>query len=207
MRVTFVIGGYARDPVVLVGHSFGGLLAIAYTLRHPDHIDRAVFSAPLLIPKVKVPAWKRPLTKVLPRLAPRVAVSNEVDANLLSHDPQVARRYASDPLVHDRITGGLYGDTIARGEEFIARAGEIRVPFLLMQGRDDRIVDPLGSQRFFAAACVANVRDRGERSGGNPKGAVQNQLLQYAHVEPTPRLRSVRAGRVHNRLIPQSEGK
>ena len=27
------------DPVVLVGHSFGGLLAIAYTLRHPDHID------------------------------------------------------------------------------------------------------------------------------------------------------------------------
>src|SRR5207244_12940666 len=97
--------GESGGPVVLIGHSFGGLLAIAYALRHPDHIDRAVFSAPLLIPKVKVPAWKRPLTKVLPRLAPRVAVSNEVDPNLLSHDPQVARRYASDPLVHDRITG------------------------------------------------------------------------------------------------------
>jgi len=141
-------------PVVLIGHSFGGLLAIGYTLRHPDHIDKAVFSAPLLIPKVKVPAWKRPLTKILPRVAPRVAVSNEVDANLLSHDPEIARRYASDPLVHDRITGGLYGDTIARGEEFIARASEVRVPFLLMQGRDDRIVDPLGSQRFFARATA-----------------------------------------------------
>jgi len=141
-------------PVVLIGHSFGGLLAIAYTLRHPDHIDKAVFSAPLLIPKVKVPAWKRPLTKILPRVAPRVAVSNEVDPNLLSHDPEIARRYASDPLVHDRITGGLYGDTIARGEAFIARASEVRVPFLLMQGRDDRIVDPLGSQRFFARATA-----------------------------------------------------
>jgi len=141
-------------PVVLIGHSFGGLLAIGYTLRHPDHIDKAVFSAPLLIPKVKVPAWKRPLTKILPRVAPRVAVSNEVDANLLSHDPEIARRYASDPLVHDRITGGLYGDTIARGEAFIARASEVRVPFLLMQGRDDRIVDPLGSQRFFARATA-----------------------------------------------------
>ncbi|HKV32579.1 MAG TPA: lysophospholipase [Candidatus Dormibacteraeota bacterium] len=139
-------------PLVLIGHSFGGLMAIAYTLVHPDHIDKAVLSAPLLIPKVKVPAWKRPLTKILPRLAPRVAVSNEVDANLLSHDPDVARRYASDPLVHNRITGGLYGATIARGEEFIARAGEIRVPFLLMQGRDDGIVDPIGSQRFFAGA-------------------------------------------------------
>jgi len=105
MRARSESGG----PVVLVGHSFGGLIAIAYTLRHPDHVDRAVFSAPLLIPKVKVPAWKRPLTKVLPRLAPRLAVSNEVDPNLLSHDPEVARRYASDPLVHDRITGGLLG--------------------------------------------------------------------------------------------------
>ncbi len=131
----------SSGPVVLIGHSFGGLLAIAYALRYPDHIDKAVFSAPLLIPKVKVPAWKRPLTKILPRLAPRLAVSNEVDANLLSH-------------VHDRITGGLYGDTIARGEEFIARAGEIRVPFLLLQGRDDKIVDPTGSQRFFAGATA-----------------------------------------------------
>jgi alpha-beta hydrolase superfamily lysophospholipase len=149
---------YARaesgGPVVLIGHSFGGLLAIAYALHRSDHIDKAVFSAPLLIPRVKVPAWKRPLTKLLPRIAPRIAVSNEVDADLLSHDPEIARRYASDPLVHDRITGGLYGDTIARGEEFIARAGEIRVPFLLMQGRDDRIVDPTGSQRFFAGATA-----------------------------------------------------
>ncbi|MDQ6713314.1 MAG: lysophospholipase [Candidatus Dormibacteraeota bacterium] len=141
-------------PVVLIGHSFGGFLAIAYALRHPDHIEKAVFSAPLLIPKVKVPRWKRPLVKILPVLAPRVAVSNEVDANLLSHDPEIARRYASDPLVHDRITGGLYRDTIARGEEFIARAGEIRIPFLLMQGRDDRVVDPIGSQRFFARATA-----------------------------------------------------
>ena len=141
-------------PVVLIGHSFGGLLAVAYALRYPDHIDKAVFSAPLLIPKVKVPAWKRPLAKVLPRLAPRVAVANEVDPNLLSHDPQVARLYAADPLVHDRITGGLYGDTVARGKEFIARSGEIRVPFLLMQGTDDRIVDPIGSQRFFARATA-----------------------------------------------------
>jgi alpha-beta hydrolase superfamily lysophospholipase len=73
---------------------------------------------------------------------------------VLSHDPEVGRRYSSDPLVHDRITGGLYGDTIARGEEFIGRAGELRVPFLLLQGRDDRIVDPMGSQRFFARATA-----------------------------------------------------
>ena len=141
-------------PVVLIGHSFGGLLAIAYALGHQDHIDRAVFSAPLLLLKVKVPAWKRRLANILPKIAPRLSLSNEVDSNLLSHDPATGRTYSSDPLVHDRITAGLYGDTIARGEEFIARAPELLVPFLLMHGRDDQIVDPIGSQRFFARATA-----------------------------------------------------
>jgi alpha-beta hydrolase superfamily lysophospholipase len=141
-------------PVVLIGHSFGGLLAIAYAVRHPDHIDRAVFSAPLLLVKVKVPGWKRALGKVLPKVAPRLSLSNEVDPNVLSHDPATAQAYRSDPLVHDRITAGLYGDSIARGEEFIARAPELRVPFLLLHGRDDQIVDPIGSQRFFARATA-----------------------------------------------------
>jgi len=139
-------------PLVLIGHSFGGLLAIAYSLKHADHIDRAIFSAPLLMVKQRVPAWKRALSTVLPRVAPGMSFSNEVDANLLSHDPGNASAYTGDPLVHDRITAGLYGDTIARGEEFIARAPELRIPFLLMQGRDDQVVDPVGSQRFFARA-------------------------------------------------------
>jgi alpha-beta hydrolase superfamily lysophospholipase len=141
-------------PVVLIGHSFGGLLAIAYALKNPDHLDKAIFSAPALIARVKVPAWKRTLASVLPKVAPKASFANEIDANVLSHDPANAPAYRSDPLVHNRITAGLYGDTIARGEEFITRAAELRVPFLLLHGRDDQIVDPVGSQRFFARATA-----------------------------------------------------
>lgn len=148
----------ARDesggPVVLIGHSFGGLLAIAYALDRPEHIDKAVFSAPMLQLKLKVPGWKRPLTRVLPKIAPRLSVSNEVNPDVLSHDPANARAYRSDPLVHNRITGRLYGESVARGEEFIAQAPDLRVPFLLLHGRDDQVVDPIGSQRFFAGATA-----------------------------------------------------
>ena len=141
-------------PVVLFGHSFGGLLAIAYALDRPDRIDRAVFSAPLLVVKAKVPAWKMAAARVLPRVAPRLSMSNEVDADVLSHDPEIGKAYRADPLVHNRLSAGMYGDTIARGEEFIAQAPELRVPFLLLHGRDDLIVDPAGSQRFFARATA-----------------------------------------------------
>jgi alpha-beta hydrolase superfamily lysophospholipase len=150
----------ARDesdgPLVLIGHSFGGLISIAYGLDRPARIDRAIFSAPLLIPKVKVPAWKRSMAAVLPKVAPRLAVSNEVDPKLLSHDPEVAPAYVADPLVHDRITGGLYSGTIARGEAFIARAPELKVPFIMLHGADDQIVDPNGSQRFFDRATITD---------------------------------------------------
>jgi alpha-beta hydrolase superfamily lysophospholipase len=141
-------------PLVLIGHSFGGLLAIAYALDRPDRIDKAVFSAPALVARVKVPAWKQALARVLPTIAPKASFANEIDANVLSHDPTIGPAYTTDPLVHNQITAGLYANSIARGEEFIRRAPELRVPFLLMHGRDDQIVDPAGSQRFFARATA-----------------------------------------------------
>jgi alpha-beta hydrolase superfamily lysophospholipase len=141
-------------PLVLIGHSFGGLLAIAYALDRPARLERAVFSAPALVPKVRVPAWKQALAGVLPKIAPKTSFANEIDPRVLSNDPAVAPAYTADPLVHKQITAGLYASTIARGESFIARAPELRVPFLLLHGRDDQIVDPVGSQRFFAAATA-----------------------------------------------------
>jgi alpha-beta hydrolase superfamily lysophospholipase len=141
-------------PLVLIGHSFGGLLAIAYALDRPDRVDKAVFSAPALIARVKVPAWKQALARVLPKIAPKASFANEIDPNVLSRDPTIGPAYTGDPLVHHQITAGLYAATIARGEEFIRRAPELRVPFLLMHGRDDQIVDPVGSQRFFARATA-----------------------------------------------------
>ncbi|TMD03706.1 MAG: lysophospholipase [Chloroflexi bacterium] len=43
---------------------------------------------------------------------------------------------------------------MGQGAALIARAGEVRVPFLLLQGGDDRLVDSRGSERFFAGATV-----------------------------------------------------
>ncbi|HEX9094817.1 MAG TPA: alpha/beta hydrolase [Candidatus Dormibacteraeota bacterium] len=142
------------EPLVLIGHSFGGLLAIAYALDRPDGIDKAVFSAPALVARVKVPAWKQALGRVLPTIAPKASFANEIDPNVLSHDAAIGPAYTADPLVHNQITAGLYAATIARGGEFIRRAPELRVPFLLMHGRDDQIVHPAGSQRFFAGATA-----------------------------------------------------
>jgi alpha-beta hydrolase superfamily lysophospholipase len=141
-------------PLVLVGHSMGGLIAIAYAMAHPDRIDRAVFSAPVLRVKAKVPGWKRALAGVAPYIAPRASFRTGLDAGGLSHDPEVVARYRADPLVHDRITSMANKATFERGEEFIRRAAELKVPFLLVHGGDDPLSDPEGSRRFFAAGTA-----------------------------------------------------
>jgi alpha-beta hydrolase superfamily lysophospholipase len=138
---------------VLVGHSMGGLIAIAYALAHPDRIQRAVFSAPALMVKQRLPFWMewlKPVHHVLPRLT----VPNGLDVRTLSRDPAVVEGYRADPLVHDRISARLGAVTMGQGEALIARAGELRVPFLLLQGAEDGLVDPQGSERFFAGATV-----------------------------------------------------
>ncbi len=141
-------------PVVLVGHSMGGLIAIAYALAHPERIERAVFSAPALLVKQRMPGWKVAFGAVLPRLLPRLTLSNEIDVRLLSRDAQVVEGYRRDPLVHNRISARLYRETMGRGPELLARAAELRVPFLLLHGQADGLIDPRGSERFFSAATI-----------------------------------------------------
>jgi len=138
---------------VLVGHSMGGVIAIAYAFAHPDRIQRAVFSAPALMVKQRLPFWMRwlqPVHHVLPRLT----VPSNLDVRTLSRDPAVVEAYSADPLVHDKVSARLAAVTMGQGAALIARAGEVRVPFLLLQGGDDRLVDSRGSERFFAGATV-----------------------------------------------------
>jgi alpha-beta hydrolase superfamily lysophospholipase len=141
-------------PLVLVCHSVGGLVGIPYALAHPERLDRAVFSAPALVVKTPVNAWKRVLLKVGPTLLPRVSGPLGLDHRALSRDPTVVSGYGTDPLVHDRATARMARETLGRGEELIASAPRLRVPFLLMHGAEDRIIDPEGSRRFFAGATV-----------------------------------------------------
>ena len=67
-------------PVVLYGHSMGGLIALGYVLADPQRPapDLLVLSAPAIA--AAVPAWKLMLADVLGRVLPRFAVENDLPA-------------------------------------------------------------------------------------------------------------------------------
>lgn len=150
--VTFVEKD-TQQEVIPLGHSFGGAIMLSTVLGHKvGHARRFVLSSPALKLKAAVPAWKRSLGKVTARIAPRLALGNEVDPATVSRIPEVVQDYLSDPLVHDRISARTYSEWQAAAQDTLARAGEITLPFLILAGTDDRLVDPEGSRLLHERA-------------------------------------------------------
>jgi len=153
----------AARPLVLVGHSLGGLLAARFVAEglapapaswHLP-VDGLVLSSPAIDPGLS--AVQKALLAVGPRLLPHLCVNNGLKPEWVCNDPEVVQRYLQDPLVHDRISG-LLGRFIAdAGPVVLTRAADWQVPTLLMWSAQDRCVSPSGSQRLAQALPPALV--------------------------------------------------
>jgi len=145
-------------PLVLLGHSMGGLVAARFVAMHLGAVDALVLSSPALDPGLN--AVQKMLLATLPRVAPNLRVGNGLDARYLSHDPAVVAAYQKDPQCHDRISGRLARFIAEGGPAMVARAAHWRVPTLLMWAGEDRLVNPAGSRAFAAAAPDSVVQSR-----------------------------------------------
>ena len=148
LRAKLEDGLFARRPVFLYGHSFGGLVALRHLQTHPGRFRGAILSAPLLGIAVKAPKWKLALSGVLSKLLPRLPLGNEIDPAALSHDPAYVRAYRDDPLVHDRITPRLYTEMVEHIGRAFAERGRLGLPLLFLVPTDDAIVDEDAVLRF-----------------------------------------------------------
>lgn len=153
-------------PLVLLGHSMGGLVAarfVAEALQPAPHawqrpVDALVLSSPALDPGVN--AVQQLLLAVVPRLLPHLRVGNGLQPAWISRDPAVVQAYQADARVHDRISG-LLGRFIAQeGEVVLDAAPRWALPTLLMWAGADRCVRPAGSATFAARAPAAVVTSR-----------------------------------------------
>lgn len=153
-------------PLVLLGHSLGGLVAarfLAGTLASPRpawarEVDALVLSSPAL--DAGLGAAQKLLLSVARRLFPHRALGNGLDPAWVSRDPAVVAAYRADPLVHDRVTATLVQFMVDSGVLVQALAPRWTTPTLLMWAGADRCVAPAGSARFAAAAPSAVVQSR-----------------------------------------------
>jgi alpha-beta hydrolase superfamily lysophospholipase len=146
-------------PLILLGHSMGGLVAATFVQRRMAPVDALVLSSPAL--QTGIGAWKKKLIVLLYRLAPNLALGNGLDASKISHDPTVVQAYQNDRLVHDRISARLASFIGENGPHVLAAAPGWSVPTLLMYAGEDQLVRPEGSAAFAQAAPSEVVSSHG----------------------------------------------
>lgn len=142
-------------PVILAGHSMGGLIASAYAVSDRPQPDLVVLSAPAL--GAEVPNWQRQWAPRLSRIAPRVYVAAKFDGTILSRDPSVAEVYRADPLIRTGATTRL-GDELFKAMAAVsASLHQIRVPTLVLHGSADALVPAATTEGFIGLDNVTRI--------------------------------------------------
>lgn len=142
-------------PLILLGHSMGGLVAATFVQRRLAPVDALVLSSPAL--QTGIGAMKKKLIDLLDRFAPNLALGNGLDPSKISHDAAVVQAYEKDRRVHDRISARLANFIDDNGAKVLSAAPGWSVPTLLMYAAEDKLVRPEGSAAFAKAAPRAVV--------------------------------------------------
>jgi acylglycerol lipase len=138
-------GAHPGRPLVLLGHSMGGCVALAYTEVHEDALDALVLSGPLAVLEAASPA-QRIVGRVLSAVAPSLGVV-AIDSTAVSRDPQVVADYDEDPLnYHGKLPARTVTELAKAIEGFPEAVTRFRLPLLVMHGTADRLVPIAGGE-------------------------------------------------------------
>lgn len=143
---------YPGLPVFLYGHSMGGNQVINYALKTPGILKGVIATGPWLKLAFDPPAAQVMVAKLLNGIAPSFSLASGLSQSALSRDLEVVKKYAADPLVHDKISVRLYTSMYGNGLWALEHAADLKIPMLLMHGSADGLTSAAASEEFAKKA-------------------------------------------------------
>ncbi|TML11480.1 MAG: lysophospholipase [Actinobacteria bacterium] len=127
-------------PLILIGHSMGGAIALAYTIRHQQHLDGLVLSGPASTRGRSPSIFESARIEVLARLMPHRRLP-PLPSSAISRDAAVVAAYDRDPLVtRNGPTVRLRRELRRVARNFPASMPGITLPVLIQHGEADELV-------------------------------------------------------------------
>jgi alpha-beta hydrolase superfamily lysophospholipase len=177
-------------PVILYGHSLGGLIVAGYLLTDRPKPDLTVLTSPAL--DSALPGWKKRVAVIAAKVRPTATLANDIRGETLSRDPSVAAKTMDDPFC-------VKISTVRFGAEGLAEQARVRaaapagfgMPTLVFHGLDDGLVPAQASEVLEGAPLVERRTYPGLRHElhNEPEGpevidAIVVWLRQQAAGEP-----------------------
>jgi len=147
--------GIARErhpgqPIFLLGHSAGGVVACTYALDHQDEIDGLICESFAF--QVPAPGFVLAAIKGLSHVAPRLGVLT-LKMKDFTRDPEALAALEADPLTKDESQPAATVAALVRADERLHDSfGEITLPVLILHGTEDRATVCKGSEYFHEHA-------------------------------------------------------
>ncbi|MBA2247594.1 MAG: alpha/beta hydrolase [Chloroflexia bacterium] len=138
-------------PVVLIGHSMGGLIAVRFALKHGGELTALVTSGPALVIDDGVSATAKRIGSILSRIAPAAPLPRDDSGeDKLTNNPEISRQFGLDDRTHHGPTRFRTAhQMLVSGEDALRRVDRIQLPLLAMHGADDTLTYPRGTQLLF----------------------------------------------------------
>ena len=144
-----ISGWYKDTPVILLGHSMGGLIAAKYLLDFSQgEYTKAVFETPWLRLFKPLPTAAVSAIKLAGKLSGKIAINTGLDLNAISRDKGKVNTLRTDGIYHTRISLRLFGEITEAGKEVMNNPQKITIPALLLNAGRDRIVCPEAIRTF-----------------------------------------------------------
>ncbi len=138
-------------PVILVGHSMGGLIATRFLIDHQGEFAGCVLSGAAIQSAIELSPLQRLMMRFFSRVLPKLRVL-QLDASAVSRDPAVIARYRNDPFVFNgKVTARLAEQLFSTMTWIEDRLSAIELPMLILHGSADELTSPEGSKMLHRA--------------------------------------------------------
>ena len=135
-------------PIILYGHSMGGLIVTRYLLSNLKLPAKSVVTSPWLGLTVKPASFLIGLAYFIRRIYPGFVQKTEVEHKFISHDQVEVDKYKNDPLIHYKVSVNMLVSMLTAIEYNFHHADKLQTDLLMLHGSDDMITSPEASEKF-----------------------------------------------------------
>lgn len=161
--------GQPSAPLVLMGHSTGGLVASLWAARHPGRVRALVLNSPWLEAhgSAFVRTTTTPVLEQLARRRPRTALRlPAVDHYWRTLSDQADGEWELDPRWRPRFSFPVRAGwlrAVVAGQQTVARGLDLDCPALVLTSARS-VISPRWSERMRSADCVLDVTTMAQRA-------------------------------------------